>query len=130
VQIKGLPKEARIVLDEHRMSSTVGEGEDQRTVYGEPLPDAPVWWYKPLNPRDRARWAEIISAADKNETYIDLVLERLTRVDNLMILDEDTGVEAPFEKVKNIDDLSLEWIVSLGIEIFLGAHLSRVDLGK
>lgn len=132
MRISPLPIEVGVILSSNReqVKKTVEGPDGPMDIWepGDPLPDAPTYFYKPLNPRERIRWTSKIfgekEIGELNVKYLDLVDERLIRVENLEIGDE------PFDRDKHMDSLETEDLVELGQEILTSASLSRAELGK
>jgi len=124
VDISLLPTEVSYVLHDHREE---GPPEDPGHR-SRPLPDAPRFVFRPLNPRERAEWYAKIRAAgeagDDTLGYCDLVEERLVRVDSLTLNGQ------PFDKAQHMTSIPLEWQVEVGLDILTRSNLSRVDQGK
>lgn len=128
MRLPKLPAEVRYVLPAHRELPVGVEGDLlQLEDVGTPVPDAPVFVFKPLKPEERATWATKVFSDEvqsKAVVYISLVRERLLRVENLTIGDE------PFDVEKHLDDLQLEWFISLGLYIMTYSQLTEAQLGK
>jgi hypothetical protein len=139
MRLAPLPAEDRLTLELH-------EGQ----------PDAPVFVYRPLNPRELARWTARLYAmydaaaaraarepageggeqpeprrtADDalGETmfYVELFEDRLVRVENLQVGD------APFDPADpaHRDALPLGWQVNAGSQILNRAQLGEDEQGK
>lgn len=94
-------------------------------------PDAPVFVYKPLNPRERAKWAnklwdDGVSRTSRSNAYLDLFEERLIRVENFTIGGETFDKKNPV----HVHSIPLGWQTEVAMIIFTTSNLSEEDAGK
>lgn len=144
MRITALPEVARYVLEEHREQTVVMKqvpsvaDENElvdlpETVYGPAIEGAPVFLFKPLNPREKNKWIKLVYGGDQpagmgNDTYIDIAWERLVGIENLLIGDVEEAV--PFDKEKHFNDLELRWLMLLATHILNFSRLSDEAAGK
>lgn len=149
MDIRPLPEEIPYVLSTHHTYKDVRNPEYPENVEGlteeqladlppkeyqeqdAPIEGSPVFVYKPLNPRERARWAirlfgDDVSREKRTDLYLDLFAERILRVENLTIGGE------PFDKQNqsHLNALELSWQTEVAMTIFTTSKLSDTDAGK
>lgn len=147
MDIRPLPEEIPYVLAKHHTTlrkpnpeypaSIEGLTEDQLLQLppaeleeqGPPIEGSPRFIYKPLNPRERAKWAtrlynDDVDIGTRNDRYIDLFIERVVRIEDLTVGEE------PFNMSKHLNSLELGWLIEVGMVIFTKSKLSEEDAGK
>lgn len=133
MRITPLAEENRYVLHAHHAIVEKPDPENPDVTVeekGDPDPDAPVFVYKPLDPREKSRWTGKLfgegQATVGNEAYIDLFEDRLIRVDNLLVGDE------PFDKknANHLRSLELQWQIEVAMAIFSASKLDKDIAGK
>jgi hypothetical protein len=139
MRLAPLPAEDRLTLEMH-------EGQ----------PDAPVFVYRPLNPRELARWTARLyamydaaaaraareapgdggeqpeprrtadDALQETMFYVELFEDRLARVESLQVGDDPFDFANPAHR----DALPLGWQVNAGAQILNRGQLSEDEQGK
>jgi hypothetical protein len=99
-----------------------------------PIEDAPVFFFRPLSPKDRAvkmnEFYQIpddnMRVANTNAFYMDLFDERTVRIENLFIDDEAFDFTNDYHR----NSLEMWWIIEVGSEIMYYSRLNAAETGK